>query len=122
LQNSHTSINNDLITSIDEVDLMSGIEFEEFLCDLFIRMGFSTNKTPVTGDQGIDIIAAKNSICLGIQAKCYSNTVSNKSVQEVASGIKHYRLSKAIELARSNDVVLWDRTILKEKNKEIYLN
>ena len=95
---------------------------KNFYVIYLFEMGFSTNKTPVTGDQGIDIIAAKNSICLGIQAKCYSNTVSNKSVQEVAFGIKHYRLSKAIELARSNDVVLWDRTILKEKNKEIYLN
>lgn len=117
--------------TIEEVDLMSGIEFEDFICELFKRMGYSASKTPGSGDQGIDIIAAKNGMRLGIQTKCYSNTVSNKAVQEVASGIRHYNLSKAvvitnnyftksaIELALSNNVILWDREILKEKIKEV---
>lgn len=117
---------------IEDVDLMSGIEFEAFIQDLFKRMGYSVNLTRASGDQGIDLIAKKNGLSIGIQTKCYSNSVSNKAVQEVAAGIKYYNLSKAmvitnnyftksaIELAISNDVTLWDRSLLKEKIKEVY--
>lgn len=119
-------------TTIEEVDLLSGYEFEDFICELFKKMGYSVNKTPGSGDQGIDIIAAKNGMKIGVQTKCYSNSVSNSAVQEVVAGINHYNLSKAvvitnnfftksaIELALSNNVILWDRAILKEKLKEVY--
>jgi restriction system protein len=58
--------------------------------------------------------------------------VSNKAIQEVVAGMKYYDLKKgivvtnnyftksAIELGNSNDVVLWDRVILKEKISEYY--
>lgn len=117
--------------SIDDIDMMSGSEFEEFICYLFKKMGYSVNLTPSTGDQGIDLIAVKNGLRIGIQTKCYSNSVSNKAIQEVVAGVKHYNLSKAIvitnnyftksaiELALSNEVVLWDRSILKEKILEL---
>lgn len=117
--------------TIDDIDLMSGKEFEEFICYLFKKMGYTVNLTPTSGDQGIDIIAIKNGLRIGIQTKCYSNSVSNKAIQEVVAGIKYYGLKKAIvitnnyftksaiELALSNEVVLWDRSILKEKLNEI---
>lgn len=113
--------------SIDDVDLMSGREFEEFISYLFKKMGYTVNLTPASGDQGIDLMAVKNGLRIGIQTKCYSNSVSNKAIQEVVAGVNHYNLTKAIvitnnyftksaiELALSNDVVLWDRSILKEK-------
>lgn len=118
--------------TIDDVDLMNGAEFETFIGDLFIKMGYSVNITSGSGDQGIDIIATKNGIRIGVQTKCYSNSVSNKAVQEVTAGVKHYNLQKAIvitnnyftksaiQLAISNDVVLWDRLILIEKIREHY--
>ncbi|MCM3725092.1 restriction endonuclease [Neobacillus cucumis] len=113
--------------SIDDVDMMNGVEFEEFICYLFKKMGYTVNLTPASGDQGIDLVAVKNGLRIGIQTKRYSNSVSNKAIQEVVAGVKHYNLSKAIvitnnfftksaiDLAISNDVVLWDRSILKEK-------
>ncbi|MED4454881.1 restriction endonuclease [Metabacillus fastidiosus] len=122
---------NDKIT-IDDVDLLNGNEFEQFICDLFKKMGYSVNQTKSTGDQGIDVIAAKRGQRIGIQTKCYSTSVSNKAIQEVVAGINHYKLSKgmvitnnfftksAIELGNSNGVVLWDRSILKEKIVEYY--
>lgn len=122
---------NDKLT-INDVDLMTGEEFENFLVELFKRMGYSAWKTQTSNDQGVDIVAVKNNYKIGIQAKCYSGTVSNKSVQEIAAGIKHYNLDRAmvitnnyfsnsaVQLAVSNDVVLWDREILKEKIKEFF--
>lgn len=115
------------IFTINDVDLMTGLEFEDFIVNLFKRMGYETSKTPATGDQGIDVVAEKHGIKIGIQAKCYSKNVTNSAIQEVTAGVKHYRCDKAIvatnnvftksaiELAHSNNVVLWDRAILKEK-------
>lgn len=106
---------------------MDGREFEEFIAQLFRNLGYSTEVTKHSGDQGIDIIAEKNGTKIGIQAKCYSGNVGNSAIQEVATGKNHYRLDKAIvvtnnfftpaaiELANSNGVILWDRNILKEK-------
>lgn len=117
--------------SIDDVDMMSGVEFEEFISYLFKRMGHTVNSTPASGDQGIDVVAVKNGLRIGIQTKRYASSVSNKAIQEVVAGIKYYGLEKAIvitnnyftksavELGLSNDVILWDRNILKEKIIEI---
>lgn len=112
---------------INDIDLMDGHEFEHFVSLLFIKMGYSSYVTKGSGDQGIDVIAEKNGKKIGIQAKCYSGNVSNGAIQEVVAGITHYKLDKAIvvtnsnftqsarELAQSNNVILWDREILKEK-------
>lgn len=115
------------VISIDEVDLMTGVEFERFVAKIFTKIGYSIELTKATGDQGIDVIAEKNGVKIGIQAKCYSSSVSNSAVQEATAGRNHYGLDKvivvtnnyftqsAIELAASNNVVLWDRNMLKEK-------
>ncbi|TCJ01249.1 restriction endonuclease [Cytobacillus praedii] len=68
---------------------MNGHEFELFTADLFRKMGYTVKLTKQTGDQGIDVIAVKNRTSLGVQGKCYSNSVSNKAIQEVAAGIKY---------------------------------
>jgi HJR/Mrr/RecB family endonuclease len=123
---------NEKIT-LDDVDLMTGTEFEHFIALLFSKMGYETEVTKATGDQGIDVIASKNGKKIGIQAKCYSSSVGNSAIQEVVAGKNHYRLDKAIvitnniftdsaqQLAISNDIVLWDRNILKEKIIEIFI-
>lgn len=113
--------------TIDDIDLMTGREFEEFITNLFIKMGCSAHTTKESGDQGIDVIAEKNGIKYGVQCKCYANTVGNSAIQEVVAGKQFYKLDKLIvvtnnyftksaqNLASANDVILWDRTILKEK-------
>lgn len=118
--------------TIDDIDLMSGLEFETFISMLFKKMGYATYLTKASGDQGIDVIAEKNSKKIGIQAKCYAGSVSNKAIQEVAAGLAHYQLDKGIvitnsfftdssrELAASNNIILWDREMLKEKINELF--
>jgi hypothetical protein len=117
--------------TITDIDLMDGHEFEQFIGTLFSRMGYSAQVTKGSGDQGIDVIVEKNGKKYGIQAKCYSNAVTNKAIQEVATGLSYYKLDKGIvvtnnyftnsarELAASNGVILWDRNILKEKINEV---
>ena len=117
--------------TIDDIDLMTGAEFEEFVGLLFKKMGYSSQVTKQSGDQGLDVIATKNGTKIGIQAKCYSNTVGNSAVQEAVAGKSFYNCDKvivitnnfftpaAIELAQSNGVILWNRDMLKEKLKEL---
>jgi len=126
------SIEHKELISLDDVDMMTGPEFELFICELYRRMGYSVNQTKLSGDQGIDVVAVKNGVRIGIQAKRYSNAVTNKAVQEVVAGMNHYQLSKAIvvtnssftssaiELAQSNGVVLWDRSMIAQKLLEYF--
>lgn len=112
--------------TLKDIDLMTGIEFENFLCDLFQKMGYHTLSTKASGDQGIDVIAEKDSMKIGIQAKCYTGTVGNSAVQEAVAGKIYYACDKvmvitnsrftkaAIDLAKANNVILWDRDMLKE--------
>jgi len=121
------------ILNINDIDLMTGSEFEKAICALFNNMGYKTYLTKSSGDQGVDVIAEKNGIKIGIQAKCYSNSVSNAAVQEIVAGIKHYGIERgfvitnnyftnsAKELAKSNNIILWDRDYLNNKLIELII-
>lgn len=114
-------------TTIDDIDLMNGVEFEIFIKNYFEKQGYKCSITKTSGDQGIDVIAIKNKVKLGIQAKCYSGTVGNHAVMEAVAGAKYYDCTKCMvitnnyftksakELATKNNVVLWDRNTLQEK-------
>ena len=115
------------IPDIDDIDLMSGEEFELFISNLFKILGYKTQLTKATGDQGIDVIATKVKLKIAIQTKCYSKPVGNHAIMEAVAGAKYYNADKimvitnnyftksACELASVNNVILWDRTKLKEK-------
>ena len=60
-----------------------------------------TEITKESGDQGMDVIAEKNGIKIGIQAKCYSSKVSNKAVQEIVAAINHYDCHKGMVVTNS---------------------
>ena len=82
--------------------------------------------TQGSGDQGIDVIAWRDGVKYGIQCKCYSSVVGNKAVQEAFAGKAFYECHVAViltnsyftraaaELAKSNNVVLWDGDKLRE--------
>ena len=113
--------------SLDFIDKMTGEEFEKFIGDYFRKIGYNTLVTPLSGDFGVDIIVENELVKIGIQAKRYSDRVTNAAVQEIVAGIKHYNLDKGMvitnnyftkaakELAKDNNIVLWDRDVIKEK-------
>lgn len=127
-----STISSQIKYSINDVDLMDGLEFEKFIAELFFKMGYQSEITKASGDQGIDVIASKNGNTIGIQTKCYSSSVGNSAIQEAVAGKNHYRLDKAIvvtnnfftdsarQLAQSNSIILWDRHMLKEKIDESF--
>lgn len=75
---------------IEYIDSLDGFEFEEFCKELFERMGYHSEITPKSGDQGADLIIKKSGTTTAVQTKNYSNKVSNKAVQEVIGAIKYY--------------------------------
>ena len=113
--------------SIKDVDRMNGIEFEEFIADMFTKLGYRTEMTKASGDQGVDVIAYKGEKILGIQAKCYSGVVGNHAIMEVVAGKNYYGCNSCMvitnstfsaaakELAKANHVELWDRNALKDQ-------
>jgi len=121
-------------TYFSDLDFLTGLEFEQFIADLFTKMGYLATKTKASGDQGIDVVVKKDGREIGIQTKCYSSKVSNTAIQEVAAGIAYHKCNRgmvitnnyftksAIELADKNNVILWDREILKEKFEEFINN
>lgn len=85
------SLNKRLISySIQErssrITSMTGVEFEDYIKDLFSAKGIRCESTPVTGDYGVDLIAHLNSKKIAIQCKRYKDRVGFSAVQEVYTG------------------------------------
>jgi len=105
--------------SISYIDL-NGTEFENYLMNLFRKMGYEVIGTPATGDQGADMFLIINDKKVAIQAKKYSKPVGNKAIQEVVSARSFYSCDEAwvitnsqftrsaYELAQKCDVKLVD--------------
>lgn len=108
-------------STIKKIDNMSGEEFEEFLQVVFKNMHYKTMLTPITGDYGADLLVKKNGVKTVIQAKRWKNTVGVEAVQQVVASMRYYKATdamvitnnyysqNAINLAKANNVRLWDR-------------
>ena len=71
--------------TIENIKRLNGYEFENNLAELYKKMGYFVIQTPLSNDQGADLIVEKMGIKSVIQAKRYSSKVGNKAVQEVRS-------------------------------------
>lgn len=110
---------------IEDIDMMNGYDFEDFLCLLFQEMGYSSRKTPRSNDQGCDIILERKNERIIVKAKIYSSKVGNSAIQEIFSAISYYSANKGIvvtnnyfspsarELAKFNQIDLIDRSKLE---------
>jgi len=119
-------IKNQNTYSVSSLDGMEGHTFEYFCADLLKKIGYSNVRvTPASGDQGVDILAEKNSIRYAIQCKNYSSKLGNTPIQEVNSGKIYYNCHVGVvmtnstftagakDLAAATNVLLWDRSILQ---------
>ena len=113
-------------SGIQEVDKMTGEDFERFLGELFKRRGFKVSYTAKSGDYGADLILKDGQDIIAVQAKRYSSTVGVKAVQEIIGAVKMYNATEAWvvtnshftkqaeKLADINDVYLIDREELMD--------
>jgi HJR/Mrr/RecB family endonuclease len=118
-------------SDITEIDGMDGIDFEHYLAVHFRKKGYNVTVTPPEHDYGVDLILKKGREKIAVQAKRYNFSknynVTYRAVQEVAAGMKYYGCNKgmvvtnstftkqATELARANNIEMWDRCKLISK-------
>ncbi len=111
-----------LLSGIDEVDHMSGYQFEERLAIHFRELGWDVFLTKKSGDSGADLVATDpRGTKWAIQAKCYAKPVGVHAVYEVLGGKAAYEATRALvvtnrkltrsakELAKKAGVEVWER-------------
>lgn len=106
------------------IDGMSGEDFEKYICDVLRKRGYTEVRLTEKYDYGVDIIASKDGVKRGIQAKRYSGLVKAAAVRQVVAGLSVYGCDRAlvvtnsvltkfaIKLAKSNECLLVDRELL----------
>lgn len=111
---------------IHEIDKMEGIEFEQYLKAHFQKLGYHVTTTKTTGDYGADLLLKKGKEVTVVQAKRYQSKIGIKAVQEVIGARGYYHASRglvvtnsyftknAFQLAKANQIELWDRNKLIE--------
>lgn len=105
-------------------NVRDGRSFEIFIASLLNDLGYEAEATKASNDFGVDVIAEKNKIKYAIQCKYYSNHVGLTAVQEVITGKNYYNCHVAVvatnnyftkqaqQLAKQNNVILWDEQAL----------
>lgn len=108
---------------------MNGVEFENCCIEHFKKLGYSAQPTPTSGDYGADIILKKGGRKTVVQCKRYKGKVGVSAVQEVIGAKGYYKADSAmvvtnsyftpnaVNLAKANDVELWDRSQLVKSFK-----
>lgn len=112
---------------LPEIDRMTGRQFEEWLARFFRSRGYEVTLTPEQGDYGADLILRKGPVRTVVQAKRWGGKVGVSAIQEITAAKGYYGANgamvvtnsfftkEAIELARRNNVVLWDRNKLTDE-------
>lgn len=120
-----------------KTDRMDGRTFEIWCAKLLQCIGFTNVEvTQCSNDKGVDIVAFYNGEKYAIQCKRYAKKLGNTPVQEVFAGKNYYGCTHAavmtnnyftdgaVQLARVNNVILWDRNsllgFLENKREQIY--
>jgi len=108
-------------SGINQIDTMTGEQFEQRLNALFREYGFNVSMTRATGDFGADLVLERDGTRTVVQAKRWDDSVGIEAVYEVVGAKAHYRASEAavvtnslftpaaIELANDNGVALIER-------------
>lgn len=80
---------------------IDGFEFEKWVADRLNDNGWVAYATQGSGDQGVDVIATREDMTIGIQCKRYSGSVGNKAVQEIYAGAQHMGLERSVVVSNS---------------------
>ncbi len=72
---------------IGDADIISGEHYETLCRNLLQAEGWRVETTPVTGDQGADLIAEAGGRRVIIQCKFHARPVGNKAVQEAHAAV-----------------------------------
>jgi restriction system protein len=112
---------------MDELDEMTGWEFEKWLRGFFERVGYAVTPTPYRGDFGADFVLTWTGMRIAVQAKRTAQLVGVRAVQEAVAAKAYYDCERAmvvtngyfteqaVILARANGVWMRSRDDLARK-------
>ncbi len=87
---------------IRDADIISGEHYETLCRNLLQARGWRVETTPVTGDQGADLIADAGGCRVVIQCKFYSQPVGNKAVQEAHAAVGFHAGDRAAVVSNAS--------------------
>ena len=87
---------------IRDADIISGEHYETLCRNLLQARGWTVETTPVTGDQGADLIADAGGCRVVIQCKFYSKPVGNKAVQEAHAAVGFHAGDRAAVVSNAS--------------------
>lgn len=106
---------------LEQIDNLSGLDFEYYLFYLFKKHHIRTKITSYTHDFGADLILKYHRKRIVIQAKRWNDNVGIKAVQETIGAMSYYKAKygvvitnsfytkSAFELAAASEIVLLNR-------------
>ncbi len=115
---------------------LSPYEFEEFVAELFRKMGYRASTTPKARDKGIDIIAKGHGDIIAIQCKRNKDgiNVGNQAIQMARGSMDYFGANKCIivtnqdftidakdQARRTKYIELWGRKKLHEKVRQYFI-
>jgi hypothetical protein len=80
---------------------MRGEEFEQFLCRVFVMLGYQAKLTKRSHDQGVDLVVTGKGKTIAIQAKGYQSSVGNHAVGEVVAGMSFHGCDICVVITNS---------------------
>jgi len=114
------------LPTLEKFGLMSGVEFELALRQLFEKKGWKVQLTSRSGDFGADLVMRREGKVVVVQAKRWAKPIGLKAVQEITAARDFYKADEAwvvttstftqaaIKQAKASKVRLQDRTSLKK--------
>lgn len=111
--------------------IKSGVDFENYIQQLFLYDEIQAITTPTTNDYGSDLIIKHRGYTFSAQCKFYTKPVGVKAVQEVMGSLKYYNADYGIvitnsiftqqaqNLASTNNILLIDGTNSFDSPKQI---
>lgn len=114
---------------------MSHFQFEEFVAELFKKMGYTAKVTRKTGDYGVDVVAKKDNKIIAIQCKQnrIGNNVGAVTVQNTLGSMWKVKADKSIivttsefttqaeEQAKRAPIELWDGNYLQKMVRKYFI-
>lgn len=83
------------IRQLDEIRQLDPVAFERFVGSLFEKMGYQVQTTPLSGDEGIDLVLRKDTKLAIVQCKRYENSVGQPIVRDLYGAMVHNKADEA---------------------------
>ena len=88
--------------AVSDADIISGEHYETLCRNLLQGRGWNVETTPMTGDQGADLIAEARGRRVVIQCKFHARPIGNKAVQEAYAAVGFHGGDAAVVVSNAS--------------------